>query len=74
MDTELKIRKDIPIPPKHQFEPLLKMKIGDCVEFTNETSLNSAHTYLYKYKENSFNLRKRTISKEPYLARMWRVE
>ena len=34
----MKILKNIPIPPKHQFEPLLKMEIGDCVEFTSEDS------------------------------------
>ena len=70
----MKILKNIPIPPKHQFEPLLKMEIGDCVEFTNEVKLKSANTYLYSYKEANFRLRKKTISKEPFLARLWRVE
>ena len=73
MYAELEIRKDIPIPPKHQFAPLLKMEIGDCVEFTNKRELNSASTFMLT---KSFKVRQKTMSKrtEPYLARMWRVE
>ena len=71
--TELEIRKDIPIPPKDQFKPLLEMEIGDCVEFTDRTEYKSAHSYLYA---NSFKLRLKKISKkhEPFLGRIWRVE
>ena len=70
--TELEIRKDIPVPPKHQFAPLLKMEIGDCVEFTDRTKFKSAHSYLYA---NSFQLRQKIMSKkqEPFFGRLWRV-
>jgi len=72
MYAELEIRKDIPIPPKHQFAPLLKMEIGDCVEFTDRTEYKSAHSYLYA---NSFKLRQKIMSKkqEPFFGRLWRV-
>ena len=68
----MKILKNIPVPPKQEFKPLLKMEIGDCVEFTNETKWKSAHGYLYM--QSNFKLRKKTISKEPFLGRLWRVE
>ena len=69
----MKILKDIPIPPKEQFEPLLKMEIGDCVEFTSRTKFKSAHSYLYT---RSFKLRQKIMSKkqEPFLGRLWRIK
>ena len=69
----MEILKDIPIPPKKQFEPLLKMEIGDCVEFTSRTKFKSAHSYLYTH---SFQLRQKIVSKkqEPFLGRLWRVK
>jgi hypothetical protein len=70
----MKILKNIPVPVTYScFEPLLKMEIGDCVEFTNKRELNSASTFMLS---KSFRVRQKTISKreEPYLARMWRVE
>jgi hypothetical protein len=72
--AELEIRKDIPIPPKHQFAPLLKMEIGDCVEFTDRTKFKSAHSYLYL--QAHFRIRQKVMSKkqEPFLGRLWRVE
>jgi hypothetical protein len=35
--AELEIRKDIPIPPKHQFAPLLKMDKVEQVRRRNRT-------------------------------------
>ena len=69
----MKILKDIPIPPKHQFTYLLKMEIGDCVEFTDKIKYKAAHSYLYAH---SFKLRLKKISKkdEPFLARLWRIK
>jgi len=69
----MKILKDIPMPPQKEFEYLLEMEIGDCVEFTNKTQFRTAHSYLYG---NSFKMRQKKISKkhEPFLVRMWRVK
>ena len=73
----MKILKNIPIPLKNErhskFFSLLKMEIGDCVEFTNKRELNSATTFMLS---KFFKVRQKTMSKstEPYLARMWRVE
>lgn len=69
----MKILKNIPIPSKEQFKPLLKMEIGDCVEFTSRTKFKSAHSYLYLH---SFRLRQKIMSnkQEPFLGRLWRVK
>ena len=73
----MKILKNIPIPLKNErhskFFSLLKMEIGDCVEFTDRTKFKSAHSYLYAH---SFQLRQKIMSKkqEPFLGRLWRVE
>tara|TARA_R110002050_G_C8676022_1_gene492505 strand:- start:234 stop:455 length:222 start_codon:yes stop_codon:yes gene_type:complete len=73
----MEIIKNIPIPPKYEkyssFLPLLKMEIGDCVEFTDRKKLCAANSYL---NANSFKMRQKKMSKrnEPFLARLWRVE
>ena len=69
----MKILKNIPIPPRIEFEYLLEMEIGDCVEFTDRRKFRSAHSYMYA---NSFKMRQKKISKkdEPFLARIWRIK
>mgnify|MGYP003658632600 CR=1 FL=1 len=42
----MKILKDIPIPPKHQFTYLLKMEIGDCVQLRQKIMSKKQEPFL----------------------------
>lgn len=81
----MKILKNIPIPGAYGvtsscFEPLLKMKIGDCVEFTDNYNLRAATRYL---RTRGFKIKTKTIKKHTfgvldfengYLGRLWRIK
>jgi len=77
----MKILKNIPIPVAYScFEPLLKMEIGDCVEFTDNYNLRAATRYLRsrRFKVKTKTIKKHTFGvldfKNGYLGRLWRVE
>lgn len=73
----MKILKNIPVPVTYScFEPLLKMEIGDCVEFTDNYNLRAATRYLRSrhFKVKTKTIKKSTFGVNDYLGRLWRVE